>query len=138
MAYNPGYTGIPDAPCFLALHRSQWIGIEGAPSTQIVSANLPFLKKRLGIGLQLTNQSIGITRIFSTDMNYAYHIPIGKGELSVALQGSLRYYAENYNDTRLHATQGVNIDNSIPVGLQNRYLPNFGTGIYYSASNYYL
>jgi len=138
MAYNPGYTGIPDAPCFLALHRSQWIGIEGAPSTQIISANLPFLKKRLGIGLQLTNQSIGITRIFSTDMNYAYHIPIGKGELSVALQGSLRYYAENYNDTRLHATQGVNIDNSIPVGLQNRYLPNFGTGIYYSASNYYL
>jgi type IX secretion system PorP/SprF family membrane protein len=138
MAYNPAYTGVPDAPCFTALHRSQWIGLEGAPTTQILSANLPFLKRKLGIGVQLTNQSIGITRIFSTDLNYAYHILIGKGELSVGLQGSIRYYSENYNDKRLTATQGLGIDNSIPVGLQNKYLPNFGAGLYYSTDQYYI
>ena len=138
MGYNPGYTGVPDAPCFTFLHRSQWIGLEGAPSTQIFSANIPFLRKRLGIGLLFTNQSIGITRIFSTDLNYAYHILLGKGELSVGLQGTIRYYSENYSDPRLIATQGLQFDNSIPVGLQNKYLPNFGAGIHYSTDKYYI
>ena len=138
MAYNPAYTGVPDAATFTALHRSQWIGLEGAPTTQILSANLPFLKRKLGIGLQLTNQSLGITRIFSTDLNYAYHIALGKGELSVGLQGTIRYYSENYGDSRLNATQGLGLDNSIPLGLQNKYLPNFGTGLHYSTDRYYI
>lgn len=138
MGYNPGYTGVPDAPCFTFLHRSQWIGLEGAPTTQILSANIPFLKKRLGIGLLMTNQSIGITRIFSTDLNYAYHILLGKGELSVGLQGTIRYYSENYSDPRLTATQGLPLDNSIPIGLQNKYLPNFGAGLHYSTEQYYI
>ena len=138
MAFNPSYTGVPDAPVFTGLYRSQWIGLEGAPTTQIVSANLPFLKRKLGIGLQLTNQTLGITNIFSTDLNYAYHIALGKGELSVGLQGSIRYYGENYADKRLTATQGLNIDNSIPVGLQNKYFPNFGAGLHYSTDKYYV
>lgn len=138
MGYNPGYTGVPDAPCFTLLHRSQWIGLEGAPTTQILSANVPFLRKKLGIGVTLTNQNIGISRIFSTDLNYAYHILLGKGELSIGLQGTLRYYSENYSDSRLKATQGLAIDNSIPVGLQNKYLPNFGVGLHYSTDKYYI
>lgn len=138
MGYNPGYTGVPDAPCFTLLHRSQWIGLDGAPTTQILSANIPFLRKKLGIGVLLTNQKIGITRIFSTDLNYAYHVLLGKGELSIGLQGTLRYYSENYGDSRLHATQGTTIDNSIPVGLQNKYLPNFGAGLHYSTDKYYI
>ncbi len=138
MGYNPGYTGVPDAACIQLSHRSQWIGLDGAPQTQMLSANLPFLKKKLGLGMMLTNHKIGVTRIVSADLNYAYHMNIGKGQLSAGLQGTVRYYAEDYNDNRIQATQGTGLDGSIPLGLQNRYLPNVGFGLHYSTDKYYI
>ena len=36
LGYNPAYAGSQDVPCVTCLYRNQWIGLEGAPQTQII------------------------------------------------------------------------------------------------------
>ena len=37
LAVNPGYAGSRDALTVTALHRSQWVGFDGAPTTQTLT-----------------------------------------------------------------------------------------------------
>ena len=55
LALNPAYAGSRDVLSMTALYRRQWIGIEGAPTTQTFTADMPLNKERIGLGLQLTN-----------------------------------------------------------------------------------
>jgi len=58
---NPAYAGSRDALTVTALHRSQWVGFEGAPTTQTLTAHTPILNDKLGIGLSVLNDKIGPT-----------------------------------------------------------------------------
>lgn len=136
-AFNPAYAGQIEGGSLSALHRSQWLGVEGAPSTQLLSFHMPLLYQRVGAGLNLQRQSIGVTESWTIDGQYAYRIRSGPGEFSIGLQASLRYWGINYQDDRLRATQGLSADGSIPVGNNSRYLPNFGFGVYYSSNKFY-
>ena len=50
LRYNAAYAGSNGAPSVTAIHRSQWVGLEGAPSSQVVTFDLPLLNNRIGIG----------------------------------------------------------------------------------------
>ncbi len=136
-AINPAYAGHVEGGSISALHRSQWLGIEGAPTSQFVSFHMPLLYQRVGVGLNLSRQSIGVTESWTADGMYAYRFKSGPGEFSIGLQASLRYWGINYQDERLRATQGLTSDGAIPVGNKNRYVPNFGFGLYYSSNKFY-
>ena len=47
MILNPAYAGAREAPSMMLLTRNQWIGFEGAPTSQLVSftRNCPPLNK---------------------------------------------------------------------------------------------
>jgi type IX secretion system PorP/SprF family membrane protein len=136
--YNPAYSGSQEGGTLAALHRSQWMGLEGAPETQLLTFQTPLLYNRIGIGANLVRYSVGISETWSLDATYAYRIPMGRGTFSIGLQASLRYFGVDYSDERLTATQGLEADGSIPVGIQNRYIPNFGAGIYYQDRKFYI
>lgn len=136
-AFNPAYAGKIEGGSLSALHRSQWMGVEGAPTTQLLSFHMPLLYQRVGAGLNLLRSSIGVTESWTVDGMYAYRFRSGPGEFSLGLQASLRYWGINYQDERLRATQGLTSDGSIPVGNNSRYLPNFGFGVYYSSNRFY-
>lgn len=135
--YNPAYSGSVEGGTLAILHRSQWLGLEGAPETQALSFQTPLLYNRVGIGANLKRYAAGISETWTIDATYAYRIPMGRGTFSIGLQASLRYFGINYSDPRLQATQGVLADGAIPVGLQNRYSPNFGAGIYYQDRKFF-
>ena len=137
LAINPGYAGSHDAGCFTALYRNQWIGLEGAPKTQMLSFDTPLLHNRIGVGLNLTRTTIGITEKWTADGSYAYRVALGRGTLGLGVQASIRYFGNDYTDSRLVATQAISSDGGIPVGDQSKYVPNFGAGLYYSTENYY-
>ena len=64
---NPAYAGANDAPCVSTLVRSQWLGINGTPQTQLVTFSMPLLNKRLGIGASIVRNTIGVTENYTSD-----------------------------------------------------------------------
>lgn len=40
------------------MHRSQWVGLDGAPTTQTINFNTP-VSERIGVGLSIVNDRIG-------------------------------------------------------------------------------
>jgi type IX secretion system PorP/SprF family membrane protein len=135
--FNPGYAGSSGTPVATGLYRKQWIGLEGSPDLQLISFTMPLAQQRVGLGMNLTRQSIGITRQLTAEMSYAYRVPLGRGYLGAGLSGSVRYFAEDYLDPRVKGTQDVGLDQAIPGALQSRYIPNFGAGLYYQAQDWY-
>ena len=59
LANNPGAAGSAQAITASALHRSQWIGFDGAPLTQSISVDAPIQMLNGGIGLSIINDEIG-------------------------------------------------------------------------------
>ena len=138
LAYNPAYAGSLEAICATAIVRSQWLGLEGAPKSQVFNIDAPLYSNRIGIGLNVARYTIGISTNYNADLSYAYRVPLGKGKIGVGIQGSIRSFNANYNDDRLISTDGMTIDASIPIGQQNKLTPNFGAGIYYKEDKLYI
>ena len=63
LALNPAYAGSSDTPCISCIHRSQWIGFEGAPSSQVLNFHMPVLGNRVGLGASLAHDKIGHPRL---------------------------------------------------------------------------
>ena len=138
LAYNPAYAGSLGATTATGIIRSQWLGLEGAPKSQVFNIDAPLSDNRVGIGLNLARTTIGIATNYNADISYAYRVPLGKGNIGVGLQGSIRSFNANYSDERLISTQGTIFDASIPVGQQNKMTPNFGAGVYYKEEKLYI
>ncbi len=131
---NPGYAGSQEVPCISCLHRSQWVGIDGAPNTQTASFHTPLFRKRVGFGLSLMHDGIGPTDSWYMSMAYAYRIQMkNKRVLSFGMQGSVRRYSVNWDETE--ATHEG--DFYIPTGSATKMLPNFGAGVYYYTPKFY-
>lgn len=135
LGINPAYAGANDAPCISTLVRSQWIGVDGAPQTQLVTFSMPLLNKRIGLGASVLRNTIGITENYTVEADYAYRLRLGRGFLALGLSGSVRLFRNDFSEVR--ATEPKESDGSIPVGLQSRYIPNFGAGIYYNSANFF-
>ena len=88
LVYNPAYAGSYEYLSINALHRGQWWGIDGAPTTQSLSVHTP-VSERVGLGLSLVNDKIGPTGSTQINAVYAYRIPIGPGKLSIGLQAGV-------------------------------------------------
>jgi hypothetical protein len=67
---NPAYAGSRQALNIFALHRTQWVGLDGAPVTNTASINIKDTK--LGLGVSIINDRIGP----SDENNLAVDFPI--------------------------------------------------------------
>ncbi len=138
LAYNPAYAGSSFSPCISGLYRNQWIGLEGSPETQLLSFDMPLENDRVGIGANLYRNAVGITEVITLDGAYAYRIPLGRGFLGLGVQASIRYWSQDYSDSRLVSSLPIGPDGSIPTGEVNKYVPDFGAGFYYNTQNFYV
>ena len=134
---NPAYAGSSRTQSLSALYRNQWIGLEGAPVAQVLSFDTPLMNNRVGLGGTLSRNTIGINERYTFDVAYAYRIPVGQGYLGIGLQTSLRYFSNNYSDSRLVGTRPISGDGAVPQGIQTKFIPNFGAGVFYNAKQYY-
>lgn len=135
-AINPAQTGSSQGINITGLVRNQWIGLSGAPKWQSLLFSMPLLNNRVGVGGNIYRHTIGITQITGLDGSYAYRLPVPRGFLSFGLQTSVRFMQQNFG--LVTGTQPIEQDESIPVGLQSKYLPNFGAGVYYESKRAYV
>jgi len=131
-SYNPGFVGSADAGCFTAIVRRQWLEVDGAPEVQVLNFHTPLLGQRVGVGGGISRQVVGITENITANAAYAYRLRLGNGYLGIGIDASIRSLKNNYGDSRLVGTQAIDMDPSIPGTQVQKFIFNFGSGLYYN------
>lgn len=138
LSFNPAYAGNENYTTGTLIYRDQWHGFPGAPKAQLLSINLPRFGKRVGLGINLERQTIGVTEKLTYQGMYAYKFDMGDGTLSMGISLSGRRYNIDFTDPSLYAVQGITEDPSIKDIVVNRNLFNAGFGIYYNTPQFYI
>lgn len=137
MAINPAYAGSRDSFSIVGLHRSQWIGLEGAPETQTLSAHAPFGEtKKVGLGVSIINDKIGegVSQETSFDGIFSYVLKTSDvGKLSFGLKVGIHLLNVDFNKLVQHEPELVDINDNI----DNKLSPNIGAGFYYYTKKFY-
>jgi len=134
LAINPAYAGSRDALTILALHRSQWVGFEGAPTTQTLTVHSPVFSPNTGLGLSILNDKIGPLNKTSMYVDFSFRIKFDHSYLAFGLKSGANIMKLGLEDVKLTDPN----DPSYSSDYQNAYMINFGTGIYYYTDRYYL
>ena len=135
LAINPAYAGSRDALTITGLHRSQWVGFEGAPITQTITAHSPVFNEKVGVGFSFLNDKIGPSNTSSFYFDFSYKIRITeKAKLAFGLKGGLNYRLTDLNGLTVKQAN----DPVFQSDLESELLPNFGFGLYYFTDNYYV
>ena len=59
MTVNPGYAGSADVLNATGLARRQWVGLDGAPTTNSLMVHTPLRDRSLALGLSVVDDRIG-------------------------------------------------------------------------------
>ncbi|MEO9892786.1 type IX secretion system membrane protein PorP/SprF [Aurantibacter sp.] len=136
MAVNPAYSGSRGVLGITALHRSQWIGLDGAPTTQTLNFNTP-IGRGVGIGLSIVNDEIGNGTNQDTyfDGVVSYTINTSDtGKLSFGVKAGGHLLNLDFTKLRNYNNEAVAIGGT---DIDKRFSPNFGAGIYYHTNQFY-
>ncbi|MEO5777181.1 MAG: type IX secretion system membrane protein PorP/SprF [Flavobacterium sp.] len=131
---NPAYAGSRGVMSIFGLHRTQWVGLDGAPTTNAFSINTPINNSNLGLGVSLVNDKIGPTKDNTISADLSYTIPMNENyKLSFGVKASGNIF--NLDTDKLTPAQAndPNLQN-----FDNEFSPNFGAGVYLHSDKLYL
>lgn len=132
LAFNPAYAGSADVFTMMALSRHQWVGFDGAPSTQTFLAHSPLKAANMALGFTAITDRAGPMRQTGAQVDYAYRIRTGEdSRLAFGLKGGF-----NLMQADIASLSTVEVDPS-NVNIQGQLLPNFGFGLFWHAQRYY-
>jgi type IX secretion system PorP/SprF family membrane protein len=134
MGINPAYAGSRDILSVTAVARMQWVGLKGAPQSQLLTGDFAMKNKKIGLGMQIYNDKIGVMKTTGFNLNYAYRIPMRTGILALGLQGGLSAFRANYRDINLGTNPGSDIAFSENV---SEIKPTIGAGLFFSTDHSY-
>jgi len=133
---NPAIAGTTDKFNVNLTVRTQWVGIDNSPKTQILSSNKSIgSNKEMGVGAILYNDMVGFERRTGLSGIYSYKIKIGKkyklsfGILMSAFQYSVnegKYNVVNENDP------------SFTTNRESIFIPDANAGVYFYSKNFYV
>ena len=89
--YNPSAIGTTDFIKIRGDMRMQWVGIENAPQSIALAADMPlkFLNQKFGVGLVMQNETMGLYSNMVLGAQLGYKFKLLKGEFSVGVQVGL-------------------------------------------------
>lgn len=141
LVYNPGYAGSREYLSAVALHRDQWFGwgtgadSDGRPVTQTFSVHSP-VNKKVGLGLNLVRDKIGVRQTTFVSAIYAYRIKFGRGTLSAGIQaGAMNWHADwsklDFKDARA-------LDTAFGDTEPSQTIPDVGAGLFFYNEKFYV
>ncbi len=90
--FNPASTGASNYAQAALFVRQQWVGFDGAPSTQVFNITGYIPKFRSGLGLSLLNDKYGPSNFMNAKIDYAYYLQLGeKSALSFGIGPGVLY-----------------------------------------------
>jgi type IX secretion system PorP/SprF family membrane protein len=131
---NPAYAGSRGVLSVFGLHRTQWVGLDGAPTTNAFSINTPIENSNLGVGLSFVNDRIGPTNENTISADLSYTINTSETyKLSFGVKGTANLF--NLDVTKLNPQDA---NDPLLQKLDNNFSPNVGAGIYLHSDKLYL
>ena len=100
---NPANAGDQDQLSGYLSHRQQWVGIEGAPRTSILSVHSP-VGKNVGFGGTIISDKTDIFERLSVNLSYAYTLKFSKKinhSLSLGVSGGFLQNKINVTDVKV-------------------------------------
>lgn len=130
LSVNSAYAGSRGHLSVLALQRTQWVGIDGAPQTQTLSIETP-VGKNVGLGLSFVKDKLGPSEEYYLDANISYTVKLSdKSKLSFGMKGGGRFYNVDLFDGFQEASDVASIN--------GKFLPTIGAGIYWRNEKSYI
>jgi type IX secretion system PorP/SprF family membrane protein len=134
---NPAYAGSRGVMSAFVLHRTQWVGLDGAPLTNTASIHTPIEGSNLGVGLSLVNDRIGISDENNIAADVSYTIETSEDyKLSFGLKFTANLLSVDFNRLTLRKPGDYAI--SQQYNINNKFSPNIGAGIYYYSDKSYV
>jgi type IX secretion system PorP/SprF family membrane protein len=134
---NPAYAGYKQDFFLNSAFRSQWTGLNGAPTTMSIATDGAVADGKVGLGLMIQRDQIGAQSDLAAYANYAYRLQIGEQENSrLAFGLGVGFVQNGINGAMLNAVQAN--DTYIPTGFQSTILPDARLGIYYSNDRFFI
>lgn len=130
---NPAYAGSRGAMSIFGLHRTQWVGLDGAPVTNAFSLNSPINNSNLGVGLSFVNDRIGPTDENTISADVSYTIQTSETfKLSFGVKATANLFNLDVNKLSIYDQTDAQFQN-----LRNNFTPNFGAGVYFHSDKTY-
>ncbi|MGV3636128.1 MAG: type IX secretion system membrane protein PorP/SprF [Flavobacteriales bacterium] len=133
LVINPAYAGSRDALTANLTYRHQWVGFDGAPVTQMVSVHSPLGRKKLGLGLLVYNDRIGVSNGSGLFTNYAYRIRFRNGKLAFGVGAGFTMLRSNWTSLALQQSS----DQAFAMDTRSAFRPNFSTGAFYHTKTWF-
>lgn len=135
ISINPAYAGSRETLSVVALHRSQWVGITGGPTTQTLSLHSPLRNEKVGLGFSIINDTPGFENFVYAYGDFSYTINTSQNtKLSFGLKGGFTHY--NLDEAFLN---NPNVTTDPFFGnYANRWNPNVGVGLLWHSNKWYV
>ena len=135
--YNPAYAGSSSELNLTALSRLQWLGIEGAPQSFFVAADMPFSfgKTTVGGGLVFFKESIGLFDNTHVSLQGSYKQKLLGGVLSGGIQ--IGMISQSFDGTKVE-TPDSDPDPSLPLTQTSGSGFDISAGFYYTHKHFFL
>jgi len=134
LAINPGVAGSAETLSATALYRKQWAGIKGAPETQTLNIDAPVWNNKIGLGISIINDKIGVIDNLNLNAQYSYRIRFGKSTLGLGLQAGMNNYQADYASVLTNPKNPS--DNSFGQNT-SKVIFNFGSGVYFYSKKFF-
>jgi type IX secretion system PorP/SprF family membrane protein len=135
---NPAYAGSKEAMSATLLHRQQWVSFPGRPITTTFSLHGPLMNNKMGLGLSVLNEKVGVLNRNLIYGSYAYRLKVHEGgTLAMGIMGGIDNQVNKLSSVKLSDEDNAPSDRQFAVSSQNLTATNFGTGLYYNTRTFY-
>ncbi|QNF32492.1 type IX secretion system membrane protein PorP/SprF [Adhaeribacter swui] len=136
LGINPAYAGSKGIINVNGIYRTQWVGLEGAPTTQTISVDGAIAKQKIGLGLLIINDRIGAQGQKSVLTNTAFRINVAENaRLALGIAAGISQY---YTDGTLLNTNNPTYDPTIPTTKISTLLPDTKAGLFFNTERLYV
>lgn len=156
LSYNPAYAGSQGALSFSLLYNNQWMGLDlqsstpdveagVTPTNYLASFDMPVTFLHGGIGLLFNSESIGFHSNTTINLDYAFRIYWGRGNLAAGIEANL--YNFSFNTENLRGAEDLTGDPTNPSSSSgdpsisgqevSEFMIDFATGLYYQVPGEY-
>jgi len=138
MFINPAYAGSKEAMSATLLHRQQWVNFPGRPITTSFALHGPLLDNKMGVGLSVLNEKVGVLNRNLIYGSYAYRIKVHEnGTVAMGLMAGIDNQVNKFSTVRVSDDPNAIADPQFSQNSPNITAPNFGAGLYYNTKTFY-
>ena len=131
---NPAYAGSGPCASVGLRYRNQWSGLNGAPTTFSFIGDTRIASERLGMGITCNFDKIGIDKIFTPDINIAYHMPVNQnGKIAMGFKVGASFLTSDFNKL-----SGITQPDPLYTGNNKSTIPYIGLGVLYYTDRSYV